>query len=46
MIKIVSKAILSRLSAHLKVPDNVLIQNENIAVSLALLNKHLTKKLI
>jgi redox-sensing transcriptional repressor len=30
---------------HLKVPDHILVQNENIAASLALLAKHLAEKL-
>lgn len=30
---------------HLKVPDNILIQNENMAASLALLSNHLREKL-
>lgn len=30
---------------HLNVPDNVLVQNENMAFSLALLSKHLSEKL-
>jgi redox-sensing transcriptional repressor len=31
--------------AHLSVPDNILIQNENVAISLALLSKHLRDKM-
>lgn len=31
--------------AHLSVPDSVLVQNENMASSLAVLSKHLSKKL-
>ncbi len=30
---------------HLKVPENVLVQNENMAFSLAMLSKHLSEKL-
>lgn len=30
---------------HLNVPDNVLVQNENMAFSLAMLSKHLSEKL-
>lgn len=30
---------------HLRVPDEVLVQNENMAVSLAVLSQHLTEKL-
>jgi redox-sensing transcriptional repressor len=31
--------------AHLSVPDNILVQNENVAISLALLSKHLKDKM-
>lgn len=31
--------------AHLKVPENILVKNENMAASLAVLSKHLTEKL-
>ena len=30
--------------AYLRVPDNILLQNENMAASLALLSKHLREK--
>jgi redox-sensing transcriptional repressor len=30
---------------HLTVPDHILVQNENMAASLALLSKHLVEKL-
>jgi redox-sensing transcriptional repressor len=38
-------AIWNFTSVHLNVPDNVLVQNENMACSLAVLSKHLTEKL-
>lgn len=31
---------------HLRVPDNILVQNENMAASLALLRKHLDRKIL
>lgn len=31
---------------HLDVPENVLVQNENMATSLAILSKHLSKKIL
>lgn len=39
-------AILNFAHVHLKVPKNVLVQNENMASSLAVLSKHLKEKLI
>lgn len=38
-------AILNFAHVHLNVPDHVLVQNENVASSLAVLSKHLTEKL-
>lgn len=38
-------AILNYAHVRLHVPDNVLVQNENMAYSLAVLSKHLTEKL-
>ena len=39
------KAIWNFAPAHIKVPDGVLVQNENMASSLALLSKHLNEML-
>ena len=39
------KAIWNFAPAHITVPDGVLVQNENMACSLALLSKHLNEML-
>ena len=38
-------AILNCAPTHLRVPENVLVQDENMAISLALLSKHLNERL-
>ena len=39
------KAVWNFAPVHLKVPKNVLVQNENMAYSLAVLSKHLIEKM-
>ena len=39
-------AIWNFASVHLNVPDNVLVQNENMAASLAVLSKHLSERFL
>ncbi|OJU15480.1 MAG: redox-sensing transcriptional repressor Rex [Clostridiales bacterium 43-6] len=40
------KAIWNFAPVHLSVPQNILVQNENMAASLALLSKHLEEKIV
>ena len=42
MIKSGIIAVWNFAPVHLNVPDNILVQNENMAVSLAILSKHLS----
>ncbi|NLF37282.1 MAG: hypothetical protein GX584_09045 [Clostridiaceae bacterium] len=46
MVKSGILAIWNFAPAHLEVPDNVLVRNENMAASLAVLSKHLSEQLM